>query len=226
MFEINFEHLSLGTFIAIYISGFITSLTPCVYPIIPIVVGYLGSRSGNTLARIRGAALYALGLSIVYTFLGMIAALTGQIFGSLTSNPYVYLFFGLLILTLGGNMMDWYYIPIPGLNAGKTSSNQSSLFGPFFLGLSSGLVASPCTVPVFGSLLLFIASKKAVITGGLLMFTFSLGMSTLLLALGFSAGFLNYLPKSGYWMVTVKKILALLLIGAGIYFIFMAGRLL
>jgi thiol:disulfide interchange protein DsbD len=225
MLPVSFEHVSLGTFTAVYVSGLITSLTPCVYPIIPIVIGFLGSRTGSPAVRARGAVFYVLGLSLVYTVLGMIAALTGQMFGTLTSNPYVYLGFGILILALGGNMMDWYYIPLPGFGRGTTSMKESSVLGPFFIGISSGLVASPCTAPVLGGLLLFVASQKAIVSGGLLMFTFSIGMSTLLLAIGFSAGLVNYLPKSGGWMANVKKALALLLIGAGIYFVFMAGRL-
>lgn len=225
MLQLDFTRLTMGTFTAVYFSGLVTSLTPCVYPIIPIVVGYLGSLSGSKWTRARGAIFYILGLSLVYTALGMIAALTGKMFGSLTSNPYVYLVFGVLILALGGSMMDWYYLPMPGMGGGKRIANDSSFFGPFFVGMSSGLVASPCTAPVLGGLLLFIATKKAVVSGGLLMFTFSFGMSTLLLIIGFSAGFLSFLPKSGKWMVVVKKVLAFLLMGAGIYFIFTAGKM-
>jgi cytochrome c-type biogenesis protein len=225
MFNVDFTHLSIGTFIAVYIAGVVTSLTPCVYPIIPIVIGYLGSRTGGPAARIQGAVFYVLGLALVYTALGMIAALTGRIFGSLTSNPYVYIAFGIMLLVLGGNMMDWYTIPLPGFGGGKEVGNKSSFFAPFFVGVSSGLVASPCTAPVLGGLLLLVATKKAIISGGLLMFAFSLGMSTILLIIGFSASLLTYLPKSGAWMIVVKKALALLLIAAGIYFIFMAGKL-
>ena len=83
----------------------------------------------------------------------------------------------------------------------------------------------PCTAPVLGGLLMMVSAQKAIISGGLLMFTFSLGMCTILLLLGFSASLVNYLPKSGVWMVRVKKALALLLIGVGVYFVFMAGRL-
>ncbi|MCB4791524.1 MAG: sulfite exporter TauE/SafE family protein [Elusimicrobia bacterium] len=225
MLNIDLGNLSVGTFIAVYFAGVITSLTPCVYPIIPIVIGCMGSFSGSVGARIRGAVFYVVGLALVYTALGMIAALTGKMFGSLTTNPYVYLGFGIMVLALGGNMMDWYYIPLPGLGGSTAVNDKPSFFTPFFMGVSSGLVASPCTAPVLGGLLLLVATKKAIISGGLLLFMFSLGMSTLLLVLGFSCSFLAFLPKSGNWMVKIKKALALLLIAGGIYFIFKAGQL-
>lgn len=225
MQNINFSQITPLTFVLVYVSGLVTSLTPCVYPIIPIVMGYLGSKTGSTIKRLLASFYYALGLSTVYTILGMIAALTGNIFGSLTSNTYVYLFFGILLLALGGNMMDWYYIPMPNFSSGKESSKDSTFLGPFIMGFTTGLVASPCTAPVLGGLLVFIATTRAVIKGGLLMFTFSIGMSTLLLALGFFASTTAHLPKSGKWMIVVKKILAFMLLGAGIYFVYNAGKL-
>ncbi|MDD5259863.1 MAG: cytochrome c biogenesis protein CcdA [bacterium] len=224
MMQIDFTHITVGTFLAVYGAGLVTSLTPCVYPILPIVIGFLGGREGSLMVRIRGVIFYVLGLSLVYTALGLIAALTGRLFGSLTANPYVYLIFGILILALAGHMIGWYYIPMPGLSGGN-NTGKNSFFGPFFVGLSTGLVASPCTAPVLAGLLLFIATQKAVISGGLLMFTFSLGMSTLLLVIGLFAGFLNFLPKKGKWMVLVKNVLAFMLMGAGIYFIFTAGKM-
>lgn len=222
---INFAQLSPGTFFGVYLAGLVTSLTPCVYPIIPIVIGFIGTRSGSTAARVRGSIFYVLGLALVYTVLGITAALTGRMFGSMTSNPYVYLGFGVLMMVLGGNMMEWYAIPLPGMGGTRAVEKRESFFGPFFVGVSTGLVASPCTAPVLGGLLMLVSAQKAIVSGGLLMFTFSLGMCTILLLLGFFASLVNYLPKSGGWMVRVKKALALLLIGVGIYFTFMAGRL-
>ena len=173
MFQVNFEQISLLTYAGVYASGLLTSLTPCVYPIIPIVVGYLGSLAGTPRKKFIASAAYVLGLSLVYSLLGMIAALSGQIFGQMTANPYLYGGFGLLLLALGGNMMDWYYIPLPGSSLGGTKTIKDSYFwAPFAIGLTSGLVASPCTAPVLGSLLIYVASSKNVLKGGLLMFVF------------------------------------------------------
>jgi thiol:disulfide interchange protein DsbD len=222
--QLNLESLSIMTFAGVYVSGLLTSLTPCVYPILPIVIGYLGSREGGPAKRFISSLSYILGMSLVYTALGMAAALTGSLFGSLTTNTWVYLGFGLLMLFLGGSMMDWYYLPMPNLpGLAPESLKRSPFVGPFVMGLTSGLVASPCTAPVLGSLLMYVAAKKAVVTGGLLMFTFSLGLSSMLLVIGFFAG--SLMPKSGAWMVKVKKALAALIMGAGIYFVYMAGTL-
>lgn len=222
--QINLESVSIATFFAVYVSGLLTSLTPCVYPILPIVVGYLGSREGGPGRRLAAGFSYVLGLALVYSALGLGAALTGSLFGSLTTNTWVYLAFGVLLLYLGGSMMDWYYIPLPNLPGLASESVKSSPFlGPFVMGLTSGIVASPCTAPVLAALLVYVAAKKAVVTGALLLFTFSLGLSTVLLAIGFFAG--SLMPKSGAWMEKVKKVLAFLILGAGVYFIYTAGKL-
>lgn len=222
--QLSFETVSLATFAAVYVSGLLTSLTPCVYPILPIVVGYLGSREGGAISRLLASLSYIIGLSLVYTVLGVVAAMSGSLFGSVASNNWVYLGFGVLMLFLGGSMMDWYYIPMPNLpGLASDSVKKSPFIGPFVMGLTSGMVASPCTAPVLASLLFYVASKKALVTGGLLMFTFSLGLSSMLLVIGFFAG--SLLPRSGAWMVNVKKGLALLIIAAGIYFIYTAGTL-
>ncbi|MCK9582835.1 MAG: sulfite exporter TauE/SafE family protein [Endomicrobiales bacterium] len=222
--NISFENINSFTYLAVYGAGVLTSLTPCVYPIIPIVVGFLGSQKGSTRQKLLAALSYVSGLSLVYASLGMIAALSGSMFGALSVNPFVYLGFGVLLLALGGNMMDWYVLPMPSFNPRK-SNNSSNFFGAFLFGMTSGLVASPCTAPVLAGLLVFVAAKKAVISGGLLMLTFALGLNTILLILGFFAGALSALPKSGGWMVLIKKALAFLIIAAGIYFVFKAGTL-
>lgn len=222
--QIDFESVSLLTFAAVYASGLLTSLTPCVYPILPIVVGYLGSREGGARSRFLASLAYILGMALVYSALGMAAALTGSLFGELTTNTWVNLAFGVLLLYLGGSMMEWYYLRLPNLpGLASESVKKSPVIGPFVMGVTSGMVASPCTAPVMASLLVYVASKQAVVTGGLLLFTFSMGLSTTLLIIGFFAG--SLMPRSGAWMVTVKKALAFLIIGAGVYFIYTAGTL-
>jgi thiol:disulfide interchange protein DsbD len=222
--QVNLESVSFATFLAVYVSGLLTSLTPCVYPILPIVIGYLGSREGGVRGRLLAGLSYVLGMALVYSALGLGAALTGSLFGSLTTNTWVYLAFGVLLLYLGGSMMDWYYVPMPNLpGLASESVKKSPFLGPFVMGLTSGMVASPCTAPVLGTLLVYVAVKKALVTGGLLLFTFSMGLSTMLLAIGFFAG--SLMPKSGVWMVKVKKALAFLVLGAGVYFVYAAGKL-
>ena len=219
MLELPLDHITITTFVLAYVSGVLTSFTPCLYPLLPIVVGFLGSASGSVSARVKSALSYALGLALVYTALGITAALTGRMFGDLTTNAWVYLAFGIFVLILGGNMMDFYSLPLPGFR------NSGSPKNAFVLGMTSGLVASPCTAPVLASLLFYVAKERAVVVGGLLLFTFAIGLNTTLLAIGLSSGLLARLPKSGRWMVRVKRGMALLMIAGAIYFIFKAGTL-
>ncbi|MBI4412608.1 MAG: sulfite exporter TauE/SafE family protein [Deltaproteobacteria bacterium] len=225
--QIDFTHFSLFTLIAIYASGFLVSLTPCIYPMIPIVIGYLGNQTGGRRRRLLAALSFVLGLSLVYTAMGLAAALTGKMFGEVTMNIYVYVGFGIFLLFLGGSMMDWYSIPLPRfLQAGGDKAEGAvSLKTSFLVGASSGLVASPCSAPVVVSLLFYIATQKQFFRGAVMMLVFSLGMNTLLLILGISAGFVRTLPHPGIWMVAVKKLMAFLILGSGLYFIFRAGQL-
>lgn len=227
MNEIDLTHFSFFTLLTIYVAGFLISLTPCIYPMIPIVIGYLGNQKGSHKHRTLAALSYVLGLSLVYSALGVIAALTGQMFGDMTVNLYVYFSFGVLLLVLGGSMMDWYYIPVPRFLQPRVGpvGAKTSLKTSFLVGASSGLVASPCTAPVMIGILVHIASERQILRGAILMLTFSLGMNTIFLILGLSAGLLRTLPHSGIWMVVIKKAMAFLILSSGLYFIFQAGRL-
>ena len=226
MLEINFEHLNILTYLLVFASGIATSCTPCVYPMLPIVVGYLGNQTGTTRERFWRTVVYVLGMSCVYAVLGVVAALSGRFFGELTNNMYVYLVFGIFVLILAGNMLDWYSLPLPQFLQGKAAgqSKKLSLVSAFVVGSSAGLVASPCTAPVLGTVLAYVASTHNVIQGALLMLVFSLGMNVVLLILGFSAGAARNLPRSGVWMVRMKVAMGLLLIFGGLYFIFKAGQ--
>jgi len=207
-----------------FLGGVLASLTPCVYPMIPVVVGIIGASSiDRKLTAFTLSLSYALGLSIVYSFFGLFAATTGRFFGEIATSPWSYLIFGNLCLVLGAWMMEW--INIPFFSSGKTTL-QKGHAGAFITGLLSGIVAAPCTSPVLGGLLIYISTTKDIILGGAMMFAFSIGMSLLLIIIGTSSGFIKTLPKPGRWMVWVKKGLALVLFGYGEYFLLKAGGLL
>lgn len=223
--NINFDNVSALTFLTVYAYGFVASLTPCVYPLIPITIGFLGANKGSLFFRFLNALMYVLGLSVVYSILGVIAALSGQMFGNLTSNWYVYIIFGVLLLVVGGFMMDWYVIPLPNIMNKFIKKGNTSVFSSFVFGLISGLVASPCTAPLLAGLLMYVSSTKNIIYGSALMFTFSIGMNTLLLIIGVFTNVLLHIPKSGSWLIIVKRVLAMVIILSGVYFIFKAGTL-
>jgi thiol:disulfide interchange protein DsbD len=213
----------LSVFLA-YLGGVLASLTPCVYPMIPIILGVIGASAIDN--RMRGLILslsYVAGLSLVYTLFGIFASVTGRFFGEIATSPWSYLIFGNLCLLLGCWMMDWINLPI--FSSGKTTGRRGCV-GAFVIGVLSGIVAAPCTSPVLAGLLIYVSTTKNVVFGGAMMFAFSIGMSTLLIFIGTFSGVAKSLPKPGNWMIWVKRGLALALFAIGEYFLMKAGGLL
>lgn len=200
-------------------AGLVTSLTPCVYPMIPITAGVLGG--AGAVGRSRGrtvllSLVYAIGLASVYATLGVVAAVTGSLFGSISSNPWAYFVMGNLLLLAGLAMLDAIPILVPERVlswAGRFGSR--SLGSVFLMGATSGLVAAPCGAPAFAAVLTFVGATQSAGLGFVYLFVFSLGMTALLVAIGIFSGTLAALPKPGRWTVWVKR-------GAGILMLAMA----
>lgn len=214
-------------FIAVFLGGVLTSFTPCVYPMIPITIAYIGGRSGDS--KLKGLSLslfYVLGMAVTYAALGAFAALTGKFFGSATTNPILYIVMANVFIFLGLSMLDVVTIPVPSFMAGKQTGNKGGRIGAFLVGLLAGTVAAPCTAPVLGVVLTFVAAKQQVTYGVGLLFVFSIGLGTLLIIAGTFAGFMSSLPKTGNWSVIIKKFFGWLMIAAGEYFLIEAGKLL
>jgi thiol:disulfide interchange protein DsbD len=213
----------LSVFLA-YLGGVLASLTPCVYPMIPIILGVIGASAIDN--KVRGLTLslsYVAGLSLIYTLFGIFASVTGRFFGEIATSPWSYLVFGNLCLVLGFWMMDWINLPI--FSSGKTTEKRGCI-GAFVIGVLSGIVAAPCTSPILAGLLIYVSTTKNVVFGGAMMFAFSIGMSTLLILIGTFSGVAKSLPKPGNWMVWVKRGLAVALFAIGEYFLMKAGGLL
>lgn len=206
--------------------GLLISFTPCVYPVIPITVGYIGSRSGGS--RGRGFVLslaYAIGMAATYAALGGVAALTGRVFGETTAGPVPNLIVGVLCILLALSLFDLYAIPVPSfLSRAKAPSRSSGAFGALGTGMASGLVVGPCTAPVLGALLLYVGSRRNTAFGMSLLFAFALGMGVLPVLLGTFSGILAGLPKSGRWLLLVQRGFGVLMILTGGYFLLQAGR--
>lgn len=218
----------LLSLLAAYAGGVLASLTPCVYPLIPITASYVASQTENASSRRRAPALsavYVLGLATTYALLGFTAAFTGSFFGAIATNPWTLLLVGVFISMFSLAMMDVFAVPIPRVFSaiGGKSSAARGLPGAFLLGLASGLVAGPCTAPVLAVLLAYVAAEGAPVFGFSVLFVFSFGMGTLLIVVGTFAGAAARLPKSGSWMVFMKKALGLAMLAAGEYFVFQAG---
>lgn len=203
-----------------FLSGLVVSFTPCVYPVMPITATIIGglNTQGSRRTGFILSLLYVLGLALTYCVLGMVAAFTGKIFGQLQNHPAVFFSVGGIFIALAVFMAD--LIPIPSFGVSfQHKIKPKNIWTVIALGMASGLVVGPCTAPVLGSLLVYVASKQNVIYGGTLLFLFSYGVGTSLILVGTFSGILAVLPKSGVWLTRVKQLCALILFLIGIFYI-------
>ena len=217
----------------LFAGGVLTSLTPCVYPMIPITAAIVGGqsagdRSGSMLRPALLTFTYVVGLALVYSALGVFAGLTGTLFGSVSTNPWLYFAMANVLLLAALGMLDVIPIRLPAgiMQRASTMGTAGRFSGAFAMGAMSGLVAAPCSAPVMAAVLTWVTVTKSAGLGFLYLLTFSLGMSTLLVIVGLSSGSLARLPRAGAWMVTVKKIFAIVMIGAAQYYLIKMGQLL
>ncbi len=212
---------------AVFAAGVLVSLTPCVYPIIPILIGYVGGQAKGK--RSKGFILslaYVLGLAVVYSALGAFAALAGRMFGQVQSNPWFQIAVGNIIIFCGLWMLGVVKIPLPGfLSKEGSGSARAGVTGALIMGMSSGLIAAPCTAAVLFAILDYVASKQNIFFGVTLLFSFSLGMGVLLVVLGTFVGLLASLPRPGKWMVWIEKGFGFAMIFIGEYFLIKGGNL-
>ena len=209
-------------------AGLLTSFTPCVYPMIPITAGLLGGAGAagrSTRARIGMTALYVLGVALVYAALGLIAGLTGSIFGSISTNRWALLVMANLLLVSGLGLLDVFSIRASsGLVAWAARFGAERPYGAFMMGATSGLVAAPCGAPAFAAVLTFVAATGSAVLGFTYLLAFSLGMTALLAVVGIFSGTLAALPRGGVWLVWLKRAGGIVLLGMAEYYAFQAGR--
>lgn len=209
-------------------AGLVTSLTPCVYPMIPITAGVLGGAGAVGRSRARTVVMslvYAVGLATVYASLGLLAGLTGSLFGTVSANPWAYFIMANLLLVSGLAMLDVIPVLVPERLltwAGRFGSQ--SLGAVFLMGATSGLVAAPCGAPAFAAVLTFVSATQSGALGFLYLFVFSLGMTALLVAIGIFSGLVAALPKPGRWTVWVKRAAGVLLLAMAEYYLIKMGQ--
>ncbi|MCJ7525689.1 MAG: thioredoxin family protein [Candidatus Aminicenantes bacterium] len=217
----QFSQASLLLFILVFAAGFLASLTPCVYPVIPIIMGYVGGRSGGR--KLKGFTLslfFVLGLSLVYSLLGVVAAKTGSLIGISFQNPIVVTAIAAIFIIMGLSLAGLFSIPVPAWISSKVSgSHKSDIAGALIVGGISAVIAAPCVGPVLIALLSWISQSGNVFLGFWLTFVFSLGMSVIFLVAGTFSGAIAALPRGGKWMSTVKYFFSALLIAGGIFFL-------
>jgi thioredoxin:protein disulfide reductase len=207
--------VGFATFAVLFAAGVLTSLTPCVYPLIPITVGVFGAR--NTQRRARSVALsatYVGGIAVMYSALGVFAALSGRAFGSALSSPWVVALLAVFLLALAASMFGAFEITVPApLQARLSGVSGAGFVHAFSMGLVAGIVAAPCTGPVLAGVLTFVAANRSILLGFWMLFAYALGMGLLFFVLGTTS---IRLPRSGPWMEMVKTVLGVALVAAAV----------
>jgi len=211
-------------------AGLATSLTPCIYPMIPITAGILGGAGAASRSRGRTALMtfaYVAGLAVVYSLLGLLAGLTGTLFGTVSSSPWAYFAMANLLLLFGLAMLDVVPVAAPRRLAEWAARVTGDSVGAVFaMGAVSGLVAAPCGAPAFAAVLTFVAATRSAALGLLYLLVFSLGLTALLVVVGLFSGTLASLPRAGRWTQWVKRAGGVLMIGMAEYYLVRMGGVL
>lgn len=218
---------NLFDYISAFFGGVLVSFSPCVYPLVPITLGFIGVQAG--FSKLRGLALslvYVLGIAVTYSLLGLTAALTGKLFGQISARPAPFFVVGNACIIAGLSFLDVINLNFTGIRLqNKVKRAGGAYFSAFLLGLASGLVVGPCTAPALGTILIYVASRQNLIYGASLLFVFAYGVGFLLILAGTFSSLLLSLPKSGEWLMRIKKACGFILLAIGEYFLVKAGRL-
>src|SRR3989338_1740772 len=168
-------------FVAVFIAGVVVSFTPCVYPVIPLTLGFIGARSaGGKWKGFLLSLVYVLGMALTYAVLGAFASLSGKLFGQIGSHPLTYFIVANVCLFLGLSMFDIIKIPQISLAGNNQPKQKGGFLGAFVIGLFSGLIVGPCTAPVLASILVYVSAKHNLLYGFLLLFVFGYGVGFLM----------------------------------------------
>jgi thioredoxin:protein disulfide reductase len=213
----------LWTLLGIFAGGMALNLTPCVYPLIPITVSYFGgqvSKGGTGRSRLVGHGLcYLLGLALTNSLLGVVASLTGSLMGSLLQSPLVLAGIATILVFFATSLFGLWEMRLPGGLTQAAAKSYTGYFGSLFMGLTLGVVAAPCIGPFVLGLLTWVASMGSPWLGFIIFFTLSLGLGLPLFILAIFSGQLEKLPRSGGWMIWVRKLMGWVLIGMAAHFI-------
>jgi len=211
----------------LFLAGIATSLTPCIYPMIPITIGVIGGGAAQrSRRRTVGLVLtYACGLALLYALLGLAAGLSGSLFGTISASWWARLITANLLLVFALAMLDVFPVGAPArLMAWAGGRTGGSYPGVFLMGATSGIVAAPCGAPAFAAVLTFVAATRSGVLGFVYLFVFALGMTAVLVAAGLFSGVLAALPRSGRWMEWIKKGAGVVLLGMAEYYLVQAGQ--
>jgi len=197
---------SLWDLLIVFGAGVAVSFTPCVYPVMPLTASCIAGVNvdGSRLKGLVLSLIFVFGLSLTYCGLAVIAALTGGVFGQFQNQPVMQAVIALLLFIFA--LVMWEIIPMPNFGAGlQARVRPRNVITVLMFGAASGFIVGPCTAPVLGTLLLYIGARQNVLYGVFLMFLFSYGVGFSLILVGTFSGLLSALPKSGAWLVWIKR---------------------
>lgn len=208
----------LLTFVFVFFGGLALNLTPCVFPMIAITVSFFG---GSGEKRLTHALAYFFGIVLTYSSLGLAAALTGGLFGAALQSPWVLAGVAIMMTLLALSMFGLFELQPPQFLMQKAAglSSKAGLLGVFLLGATVGIIAAPCVGPIIVGVFVFVAQRGDPWLGWWLFFTLACGLGLPYVILGAFSGLLTKLPKSGSWMVQVKKVFGVILLGVAVWFV-------
>ena len=215
-----FEGGLLVALLVAFLGGVLTDFTPCVWPIIPITLAVIGVRKEKGVWRnLATVSVLIVGMAVMYSLLGVVSALLGRGLGFLFQNLFFLILLVVVLVAMALSLFGLFELRLPSSLQTKISKvSPRGLKGIFFVGLTVGIIASPCVGPVVGPLLVYVAQTRSLVTGLLLLFAYALGMGSLFLLLGLFYGELTKIVRSGAWMEWLKKGLGLLLLVVAVYY--------
>lgn len=210
----------IWTLLGVFAGGIALNLTPCVYPLIPITVSYFSAKTGSDRGKLvfHGAS-YISGLAVTNSILGVTAALTGGLMGALLQNPVVSGSIAAILIFFAASLFGLWELRLPYRFTRAAARSYSGYFGSLFMGATLGVVAAPCIGPFVLGLLTWVAGLGSAWLGFLIFFTLSLGLGLPLFILAMFAGKLDKLPRSGEWMIWIRKLMGWVLVAMAVYFI-------
>jgi len=203
----------------VFVGGLALNLTPCIYPMMPVTIGFFATQArASWPARIGLPALYVVGMAVTYSVLGVVAGLSGGLIGSTLQSPWVVGGLVVLFVVLALSMFGLFELRLPG-SLTRFGGGRRGPIGALLMGLTMGLVAAPCIGPFIVGLLAYVGASGDPVLGFWLFFVMAIGMGLPNLVLGVFSGSLAALPRSGEWLIYAKKVMGVGMLAVAIYFV-------
>jgi thiol:disulfide interchange protein DsbD len=213
------RHGYLLGFLVVLLGGLALNLTPCVYPLIGVTVAYFGNEGGLHRRLISRALVYALGIALMFSAVGVAVALTGGLFGAALQNRWVLSGIAAMLLALAASSFGLFTLQPPQWMMRRAAIVRPGYVGALVMGLGMGVVAAPCIGPIVLGLLLMVQRSGSALFGFALFFTLAIGLGIPYVALAAAAGSIRRLPRSGEWLRWIEQLFGFVLVGLALYFL-------